>query len=58
MMPEQPLPLLPAQVAVGDPTALRQRRPDIRAAECHLAADTAKIGQRERRASPSSRSWG
>ena len=42
---EQPMPLPPAQVAIGDPAALQQRRPDIRSAERMLAADTAKIGQ-------------
>ena len=39
------LPRLPAQVTIGDPAALIRQRPDIRAAERALAADTAKIGQ-------------
>ena len=49
----QPLPLPPAEVAIGDPAALLQRRPDVRAAERMLAADTAKIGQAEAARFPS-----
>jgi NodT family efflux transporter outer membrane factor (OMF) lipoprotein len=41
------IPLPPATVAVGDPAAMLRRRPDVRAAERTLAADTAKIGQAE-----------
>ncbi len=48
-----PLPLPPAQVAIGDPAGLIQRRPDIRTAERTLAADTAKIGQAEAARFPS-----
>ena len=39
-----PVPLPPAQVAVGDPAGLLQRRPDIRAAERQLAQRTAQVG--------------
>ncbi|WP_157217203.1 efflux transporter outer membrane subunit [Flavisphingomonas formosensis] len=41
------VPLPPAQVAIGDPALLLRHRPDIRAAERTLAADTAKIGTAE-----------
>jgi NodT family efflux transporter outer membrane factor (OMF) lipoprotein len=39
-----PVPLPPAQVAIGDPAAVIANRPDIRAAERALAASTAAIG--------------
>ncbi|MDY0744603.1 efflux transporter outer membrane subunit [Paucibacter sp. R3-3] len=39
------LPSVPASVAIGDPAALLQHRPDIRAAERRLAGRTADIGQ-------------
>ena len=44
LTPAAAMPLPPAQVAVGDPAALLQRRPDIRAAERQLAQRTAQIG--------------
>jgi NodT family efflux transporter outer membrane factor (OMF) lipoprotein len=47
------IPLPPAAVAIGDPGALLRRRPDVRAAERTLAADTAKIGQAEAARYPS-----
>jgi NodT family efflux transporter outer membrane factor (OMF) lipoprotein len=43
----RPLPTLPSMVAVGDPSAMLRRRPDIRAAEFRLASQTAQIGEHE-----------
>jgi NodT family efflux transporter outer membrane factor (OMF) lipoprotein len=41
----QPLPVMPQTVAVGDPSAMLQQRPDIRAAERRLASSNAQIGE-------------
>jgi NodT family efflux transporter outer membrane factor (OMF) lipoprotein len=50
---QAPVPLPPADVAVGDPAALVKRRPDVRAAERQYAAATAKIGVAEAARFPS-----
>lgn len=44
LLQEAPLPVIPAELAMGNPEALLRRRPDIRAAERSLAAATARVG--------------
>lgn len=44
LMQRAPLPALPARIAVGLPSALARRRPDIRQAEAQLHAATADVG--------------
>lgn len=58
LAPVAPVPLPPAQVAVGDPAALIARRPDVRAAERQLAAGTAAIGVSKARELPGIRFLG
>lgn len=48
----QPLPEMPANLAIGDPAQLLRQRPDIRAAERELAGYTANIGQQRAGAFP------
>lgn len=43
----RPVPVLPERVAIGIPADTLRQRPDVRAAERSLAAETARIGQRE-----------
>jgi NodT family efflux transporter outer membrane factor (OMF) lipoprotein len=45
LTPEGPIPAVPPRVAVGLPSDLLRRRPDVRRAERQLAAATARIGQ-------------
>jgi NodT family efflux transporter outer membrane factor (OMF) lipoprotein len=42
-----PIPAVPATIAVGIPADTLRQRPDLRAAERRLAAETARIGQQE-----------
>jgi NodT family efflux transporter outer membrane factor (OMF) lipoprotein len=42
---QAPIPSVPDQVAVGIPADTLRQRPDVRAAERRLAAETARIGQ-------------
>jgi multidrug efflux system outer membrane protein len=42
-----PLPALPERIAVGIPAGTLARRPDVRAAERRLAAETARVGVAE-----------
>lgn len=58
LQPVAPVPLPPAQVAVGDPASLIARRPDVRAAERQLAAGTAGVGVAKARALPGIRFLG
>ncbi|KQM62234.1 MULTISPECIES: efflux transporter outer membrane subunit [unclassified Sphingomonas] len=58
LAPVAPVPLPPAQVAVGDPASLIARRPDVRAAERQLAAGTAGIGVAKARELPGIRFLG
>ncbi len=44
MSPPQTVPIPPAQVAIGIPAEQIRKRPDVRAAERRLAAQTARIG--------------
>ena len=48
-----PIPMIPRNVAIGDPAAMLRRRPDIRAAERQLAASNAQIGVNVARQFPS-----
>lgn len=53
-----PVPLPPARVAIGDPAAIIANRPDIRAAERALAANTAAVGVNKAKEMPGIRFLG
>lgn len=42
-----PIPAVPAAIAIGIPADTLRQRPDLRAAERRLAAETARVGERE-----------
>jgi outer membrane protein, multidrug efflux system len=44
LAPEAPIPQVPQQVAVGVPSELLRRRPDVHSAEAQLHAATARVG--------------
>lgn len=44
LIADRELPVVPAVTAIGNPTDLLRRRPDVRVAERNLAAATARIG--------------
>jgi len=48
-----PIPRAPARIAIGIPADILRQRPDVRAAERTLAAETARIGQAEAARYPS-----
>jgi NodT family efflux transporter outer membrane factor (OMF) lipoprotein len=47
------IPAVPTSIAIGIPTDTLRQRPDLRAAERRLAAETARIGQQEAQRFPS-----
>jgi NodT family efflux transporter outer membrane factor (OMF) lipoprotein len=44
LQPVKPIPRIPSEIRVGAPSDLLRRRPDIQAAERHLAVATAEVG--------------